>query len=457
MANKEEKLKRTIPLWMALWIGIGMIIGGDYFIVNAVIISGTGPSAFLAYILAGVLMMLVGLNYGELVAAIPKAGGEFNYVTRAFGDFIGWIFTWMYLLPGVVVIGVNAIILSDYTAMIYPPLEPFKWIIRIAVVLIFFYITYRGVELTSIVQSAFAIVLVTSLLVFAGIGIGHANLANLRPFLTHGHMGFLRTITFATLFYIGFDMVPQMAEEIKAPRKAMGKLTVYIVMAVGIVLTLSTLGAVISLSQSEIGTIVSKEWGLVVGFKKWIGHSGMVALIIGGGFTGAITTLLGCFYTASRGFYALGRAGRIPAFFSKIHPKYKTPYVATIVIMIVALIFCIVSKLVAWVSIDVLVIVAMYIMVVLSLIKLRKSEPSLERPFKVPGYPVLPVITVILSIFFLVIYIPGVPRASWIAIITAAVIGLIIWFGYWMRKPKSVREKYDKELNELEPYIKTEE
>jgi len=427
-------LKRQIGLLAVLLIGLGTVIGGDYFIVDPFIIAETGPSVYLAYAIAGIIMALVALCYSELMAMWPEAGGEFVYITRAFGTFVGWLVASVYWLAWLIVIGVNGIVIGDYMNMFFPWLPVPRWVWSELATIILGYVCYRGISLTSWVQGALAIGLVLAFLAYMGVGFAHFNPANLSPFFVGGWTGFWGAVAFATLFYVGFDCAPQLAEEMKLPKRKIALTALIIVFGVGILLVGTNAAAVVSAPYDDIVALTEKEWALPYLLKPWIGDLGVALITIPAGLLGALTTALGCYIVASRLMFAFARAGRLPKMFAHIHPKYSSPDYAALFVLAVGVIATWIRELLVWVAIDVIIMLFTYIMVALSLIMLRVKHPDYERPYKCPGYPVTPLLVIGLCGYLLYHFYNIAPLEAWLLVIGWAIIMTIIYFIYG--KPK---------------------
>ena len=426
-------LRKEVGLLGLVAFGVGTIIGGDYLVVNSFIISSTGASVVLAYMLAGVLILVVALNYCELMVAMPYAGAEYVYISEAFGSTAGFILGWLAVLGWSIAIGINGIVIGDFMSVYIPEAVVPRWVWSVISVMVVWYLNHRGIRLASLAEVITTLGLVFALLAYAFVGFTHMEVSNLTPFFVNGFSGFLYATAFATLFYLGFNMVAQLAEEAKIPRRELWKVIVYVIVGVALVLVITNLSTVLMAPYSSIVNVASSEWPLSVLLKPFIGDLGVALVTLFAVFLGALTTMMGCYVVSARFIFAFARGGLLPKTFMKLHPKYGSPYVALLVGLGAGLIGSFIRRLIDYASLLVVMSLVAFILVALSLMWLRRKKPNLERPFKVPLYPITPVATMVFASILLVAFITELSFDMVVLIIAWLVLGYLIMKLYTRR------------------------
>ena len=422
----SSSLRKEVGLLGLLAFGIGTIIGGDYLIVNSFIIASTGASVVLAYMLAGVLILIVALNYCELMAAMPYAGAEYVYISEAFGPAAGFILGWLAVLGWSIAIGINGIVIGDFMSIFIPEATVPRWVWSVISVVIVWYLNHRGIRLASLAEIITTLGLVLVLLAYAFIGFTHMSISNLTPLFVNGFSGFLYATAFATLFYLGFNMVAQLAEEAKIPRRELWKVVIYVIVGVALVLIITNLSTVLMAPYDSIVNVASNEWPLSVLLKPFIGDLGVALVTLFAVFLGALTTMMGCYVVSARFIFAFARSGLLPKTFMKLHPKYGSPYVALLVGLVAGLIGSFIRRLIDYASLLVVMSLVAFILVALSLMQLRRKKPNLERPFKVPLYPLVPIAAIVFALTLLAAFITQLSFDMIILIVIWLILGYLI-------------------------------
>lgn len=428
MEKGIANLKKEVTLIMILCMGVGTIIGGDYLIVAPFIIEASGPSTFLAYLCAGVVVILIGLCYGELLASMPKVGGEYIYVSRAFNKFVGWVFASVAWLCWMMVIGVSGIVIGDYMYSFFPSLAIPRWVWGVTSVLLIGYVNYCGIKLSGIIEVILTISMTLALIAFAAGGFVGANPVNLTPFFVKGIPGFLGAVAFAVLFYLGFQMAVQVAEELKMPTKEMGKLIIYIVVIVGSVLVVTTLSAVLCAPYTDIVALTKEELPVSQIIIPYVGKGGFTVITLFAGLFGALTTMLGAYIVTPRLALAFARDGILPKVFGEIHHKYGVPHYGIFLAGAIGLAGVFIRELIDWVQVIVLIALFGAALVSLTLLVLRKKEPTMERPFRTPWVPYLPILVIVVSIILFFAMITMIKPSAYILPGAWLIASILVYF-----------------------------
>jgi len=442
--DKEPNFLRVLGRRDALALAFGAMIGWSWVVLSGTWIESAGSiGAITAFLLGGGIMLVIGLTYAELASALPFAGGEHVYSHRALGAGFSFICTWAIILGYVSVVTFEAVALPTVLDSIIPGLDKFflwqiagwdvylSWVlVGVAGAVAMTVLNIRGVRMAAIVQSAVVIVilLVGGLFIAGSLVVG--DIANMEPLFVDGLSGVTLVLVMVPFMFVGFDTIPQAAEEIDLPYKDIGSVLMLSVAMAIAWYGLIVLGVSLLLNEDIFGTteIIAAEANSVI-----FGEAGRLAML-GAGLAGIVTSWNAFIVGGSRAIYALARANLLPAALSKLHPKYRTPYNAILLIGGLSIIGPFFGRpvLVWLVDAGGLGIVIAYAMVALSFLILRRKEPNLERPYKVPFGNFIGILALILSISLGFLYMPGSPSAliwpqEWIIIIGWSILGVILF------------------------------
>ena len=442
--DKEPNFLRVLGRRDALALAFGAMIGWSWVVLSGTWIESAGSiGAITAFLLGGGIMLVIGLTYAELASALPFAGGEHVYSHRALGAGFSFICTWAIILGYVSVVTFEAVALPTVLDSLIPGLDKYflwqiagwdvylSWVlVGVAGAVAMTVLNIRGVRMAAIVQSAVVIVilLVGGLFVSGSLVVGDT--ANMEPLFVDGLSGITLVLVMVPFMFVGFDTIPQAAEEIDLPYKDIGSVLMLSVAMAIAWYGLIVLGVSLLLNEDGFGTteIIAAEANSVI-----FGEAGRLAML-GAGLAGIVTSWNAFIIGGSRAIYALARANLLPAALSKLHPKYRTPYNAILLIGGLSIIGPFFGRpvLVWLVDAGGLGIVIAYAMVALSFLILRRKEPNLERPYKVPFGNFIGMLALILSISLGFLYMPGSPSAllwpqEWIIIIGWSILGVILF------------------------------
>lgn len=434
-----------------LALAFGAMIGWGWVVTTGIWINEAGSlGAILAFLIGGIMVIFVGLTYAELAAAMPLVGGEFVYTYKAMGRVMSFITTWAIIFGYVSVVAFEAVALPTVFEYLVPNFsQGYLYTIQgwdvtltwagtgIIGSILIAWVNYRGIKLTSFIN-----VVLTSLIIIAGIllitGSGFSGTTeNMQPFFENGFPGLLTVIVMTPFMFVGFDVIPQASEEINLPKKRIGQLLIFSVILAVIWYVAIIFGVSRMMTPSELATT---DLATADAMGKAFGGSQLMAnILVLGGIGGILTSWLGFYVGGSRAIYALAKAGMLPKFLGELHPKYRTPHKAIILIAIMSTLAPLLGRpaLVWFVDAGGIGLVIGWSMVALSFIILRKKAPEMERPFKLPGGTILGWIATISAFGIATLYLPGMPSAlgvpEWIIIGFWFLIG-IVFYNYSMKK-----------------------
>ncbi|MCY9373841.1 amino acid permease [Bacillus sp. T17B1] len=431
----KNSLKQVLGATDLILLGIGCIIGTGIFVLTGIVASEhAGPALVLSFIISGIVCAFAALCYSELASSLPATGSAYTYSYIAFGELVAWITGWALILEyGMAASAVASGWSSYFQGLLngfglYLPtaltsgynLEKgtFIDVPAIVIILTLTFLLSKGVRELTRVNSTMVIIKVGAVLLFIAVGVWYVQPDNWAPFMPFGFSGVAAGAATVFFAYLGFDVVSTAAEEVKNPQKNMpiGIIaSLLICTALYMIVTLVLTGIV---PYTELNVKNPVAFALNYIHQDWV--AGFISL---GAITGMTTVLMGMIYAQTRLFFAMSRDGLFPKVLNKVNAKSDTPVVTTWVTGILVAIFGGViplNKLAEMVSMGTL---GAYIIVSLGVLSLRKTNPDLSRPFKVPFLPVITILTV-LSCGYLILNLSAV---TWIACGAWFLIGLIIY------------------------------
>ena len=426
MENKKSSdFDKVLGAWDILVIAFGAMIGWGWVVSSGSWIESGGViGAALGFVVGGIMVFFVGLTYAELTAAMPQCGGEHVFSYKAMGPIGSYICTWAIILGYVSVACFEACALPTIITYIYPDfLQGYlytvagfdiyaSWLaVAVIVALIITYINIRGVKTAAILQTILTVVIgaVGILLIVASAIKGIP--ANLEGQIFSSDAGVVRSVFKVALltpfFFIGFDVIPQAAEEINVDLKKIGKILILSIVLAVVFYALVIIGVGYVMPVSEIAASIAGS-GLVTAdaMAKAFNSSMMSKVVIVGGMCGIVTSWNSFLMGGSRAMYSMAESYMIPKCFAKLHPKYKTPVNALYLVGALTVLAPFAGrKMLVWiVDAGNFGCCVAYCLVAVSFLILRKKQPDMVRPYKVPCYKFVGVMAVLMSGFMVVCY-----------------------------------------------------
>jgi basic amino acid/polyamine antiporter, APA family len=468
--DSEKGLKRTLTAGSLVALGIGAIIGAGLFVRTAsAAAQNAGPSVTLGFILAAIGCALAGLCYAELSSSIPISGSAYTYTYATMGELVAWIIGWDLVLEYAVGAATVGIAWSEYlnnllvNVMHWKPIA-YEWchspfqvsaegvrgfinLPALGIVSLLSLLLIRGTQESAVVNSIIVIAKVAIVILIIVIGWGFINPANHDPYIpaatqyvdpagiSHNFGGFWGIVGAAGVVFfafIGFDAVSTAAQEAKNPKRDM-PIGILGSLAVCTILYILFAHVLTGVATVEDFRTTGKEASVAFAIEKymlgygWLGKLVTVAILAG--FSSVILVML---LGQSRVFYSMSRDGLLPKMFSDVHPKFKTPYKANLIILVLVGLFA------AFVPGDVvgdmtsIGTLFAFCLVCVGVIILRKTDPDLPRQFKTPLVPFIPILGVAACLLMMM----GLGWTNWMRLLGWLAIGFIIYFGYSARNSK---------------------
>ena len=469
--DAAQPLKRVLGAVDLTLLGIGAIIGTGIFVLTGQAAAAhSGPAVVLSMIVAGIASALAAICYAEFASSVPVAGSAYTYGYATLGELIAWIIGWDLVLEyalgaATVAVGWSGYIVSllaDFGIQ-FPPLfsaapgtavvladgSTVTALFNLPAILISALATWIlviGIQESARVNAVIVFVKVAVVLLIIGLGGMFINADNWRPFIPEntgtfgefGWSGVLRGAGVIFFAYIGFDAVSAAAQESRNPQRDMprGIIGSLVICTVLYVLVSGVMVGLVPYQQlgvpAPMAVAVDAARVQATG-SAWQSILDVMPFVVKlGAIMGLSSTIIVQMMAQPRIFFAMSRDGLLPEWASRIHPRYRTPHLTTIItggIVMFASGFTSIGVLGELVSIGTLFA---FVIVSIGVIVLRKSRPDLERPFRTPFVPALPVASALVSFALML----ALPWSTWERLIIWMVLGLVIYFVYGRRHSK---------------------
>ncbi|MCU0233978.1 MAG: amino acid permease [Thermoanaerobaculales bacterium] len=454
-------LRRTLGAWELTALGIGAIIGAGIFATVGTAAAGdaarpgAGPGIVLSFVLTAAVCGLAALCYAELAAMVPISGSAYTYAYVGLGELVAWIIGWDLIIEYAVGNVAVAISWSGYFCELLRGLglEVPRWLatdLRTAlsspeilagaphlggipivfnlpaagIVLLLTWVLVYGIRESSRLNIAMVVVKLGVLVFFVAVGCFYVQPENWTPFLPNGFHGVWAGAAIVFFAYIGFDAVSTAAEETRdpgrnMPRGIIGSLAISTAVYVVVAVVLTGMVPWFDLHTAEPLAVAMNRYSL-----------GWAAGIVAVGSVAANTAVLLVFQLGQpRIFFSMSRDGLLPPVFAKVHPKHRTPHVATIITGLAVAAFASFANIEEMVDLTNIGTLFAFAIVSAGVIFLRASEPDAPRPFRVPFVPFLPLLSMAACLFLAA----GLPWVTWLRFAGWLGLGLLIYVLYGRR------------------------
>ena len=480
MSQKEQvTLARTLGYFDATMIGVGAMIGAGIFVLTGLAVGEAGPGALLAFALNAVVTLITAFTYAELASAIPEAGGGYAFAKHAFPGLLGFISGWMLWFAYSVACALYAVGFGGYfMELLHSYAQPISEMLvgllghRGSVALITFVISgffislnVFGAAVTGKAENIITMAKIVVLGIFAVFGVIAITrqptlfVDNFTPFLPKGFGGVIVTMGLTFIAFEGYDLIATVSEEIKDPTRNIPKATftsLAIAVLIYLLIILVSLGAVdpstfvdvfgkqpaelgipgaqiLDPSDPAINTTweilgIYKETGIVRAAENFMPAVG-VLIIVFGGLLSTMSALNATVMASSRVAFSMGRERMLPNVLATIHPLRRTPHIAVLVTGLIFVGMAVILPIEVVGSAASVLFLLSFALVNAALIVLRNTEPALARGFKVPFFPWLPGLGIVINLalaFYQIVFQP----VAWAVSLVWIGVGGVIYFVY---------------------------
>lgn len=438
-------LLRVLGRRDVLAIAFGAIIGWSWVLLTGRWVETAGSlGAVTAFAVGGIAMIFVGLTYAELASAMPEAGGEHVYSLRALGPGLSFVCSWALVLAYMTVVAFEAVAIATGIEYLVPGFTQgylwsfagsdvwLSWVVTgMAGAAILTWVNVRGVRPAAVLQKVVTLAILLSGILFVTGTLPAGDTANLQPLFHDGVAGTLSVLIMVPMMFIGFDVVPQAAGEIRLPQRLIGTLLVVAVVMALLWYIAMILGVAVTYPVSELPDLrmatadaAARAWG-----GDWAGLA-----LVAGGIAGILSSWNAFIVGASRLLYAMARDGLLPAWLGDLHPRYHTPHKAVLFVGGVSFVAPLFGREILVWCIDAggFSVVIAFALVAVSFLVLRRREPEMSRPFRAGQGPFVGWLALLLSCGLFLVYLPGSPAAliwpyEWAIVAGWLILGIIFW------------------------------
>ncbi|KRL05665.1 APC family permease [Liquorilactobacillus oeni] len=438
---KDRRLIKSMNGFDLIALGVGAVIGAGIFVLPGTVAAlHTGPGIVLSFILAAIVCSTAAMCYAEFSSALPIAGSAYSFGNVVFGEIIGWFLGWALILEYMLAVAAVSTSWAAYfnsllagfgihlpravSGYFDPANGTYVNIIAILVVFLISFILSKGVKTSIRLNNIIVVIKIAIIFIFLLVGFFYVKPANWSPFLPFGSNGVLTGASLVFFAYLGFDAISASAAEVKEPHKNMPLGIIGTLVICTILYTLVSIVLTGMVSYKRLNVADPVAFALRVVHQNWI--AGIISL---GALAGMFTMMVTMIYSSSRLIYSIGRDGLLPKALGKIDSKHHTPNNSMLVVTIIIAFmggFVSLNQLTNLVNIGTLIA---FTFISLGVLPLRKRKDIPNDGFKVPFYPVLPLISFGLCVFMLT----KLPSETWIASIIWFVIGMGIYFTYGIK------------------------
>ena len=405
--NNAPHLEITLSPFMLWGLGVGYVISGMYFGWNLGLEKGGTLGMAVATAFITLMYFTFTFSYAELACAIPKAGGVFDYAGRAFGNNVGFVAGIAQCIEFIFAPPAIAFAIGAYLNAFFPDVP----ILLSAIVayLLFTGLNMYGVRAAASFETLITLFAVAELLLFSALTLPHFEFRHLQHHaLPNGWGGMLAAIPFAIWFFLGIEGVANVAEETPNPQRNISRgfgaaIVTLIILCVLVFVTASGVAGweAIVYKNGVSGDTSDSPLPLALA-QVMTTDNAFYHLLITVGLFGLVASFHGLILAAGRSTYEMGRVRNLPTSLGNISPRFHTPVNALAVNMLLGIVALLSGKTAEIITIAVFGALTLYIIAMFAVLRLRQAEPDLVRPFRVPLYPIFPLIALSIALLSLV-------------------------------------------------------
>jgi APA family basic amino acid/polyamine antiporter len=451
----SKALRRSLSAWDLTLLGIGAIIGTGIFVLTGTAAANqAGPAITMSYLAAGLACAFAALCYAEFASMIPIAGSAYTYAYATLGELVAWMIGWDLILEYAVGSMTVAIGWSGYMQRLLagfgitlpaalgaaPPVGIIN-LPAVIIVLLIMVLLVVGIRESARFNAVMVAIKMVAVLFFLAAGAAYVKPANWEPFAPYGWPGIMAAAAVVFFAYIGFDAVSTTAEEAKNPQRDLpiGIIASLVVCTILYLLVGGVLTGIVPVVEyraiaDALPGVPMVEQGESVKFLNApvafalsvIGQDWAAGLVSAGAVAGITSVLLVMLMSQPRIFFAMSRDNLLPQGVSKVHPRFQTPYITTIITCVLVAFVAGVTQIQVVGEMTSIGTLFAFVVVCSAVLMLRAKRPEAKRPFRVPFGPIFPVLG-ILSCAYLML---SLPVLTWVRFLVWLDIGMVIYWFY---------------------------
>lgn len=469
-----HRLKKVLGAWNVTALGIGAIIGAGIFATVGTAAAGdaarpgAGPALVLSFVLTAVACGFAALCYAEFAAMIPVSGSAYTYAYATLGEFVAWIIGWDLIIEyavGNVAVAISwgnyfktllsgfGIVIPDWLSTDYRTAARIPGLFESAphifgIPIVFNVLAFGIVALLTIVlvigirESAsinFAMVVLKLIVLgfFVFVGWSYMRAENFRPFMPNGWAGVQAGAAIVFFAYIGFDAVSTVAEETRNPSRDLpiGIIGSLVISTIVYILVAAVFTGIIpyDVLKQKLATEQAEPLTMALEYANIERWGNLFVGIVAFGSVVAHTAVLLVFQLGQpRIFFSMARDGLLPASFAKVHPRFRTPHVTTILTGAAVGLCAMFTSIDEMVDLTNIGTLFAFILVCVGILILRHREPDRPRAFRVPWSPYIPILGVLACLYLML----GLPWVTWIRFGLWLAVGMLVYFSYGFRRSR---------------------
>jgi len=458
----EVTLSREMNLFTVTMIGVGGMIGAGIFVLTGIAAGEAGAAVILVFLLNGLVTSLTAMSYAELGSVLPGAGGGYIFIKEAMGGTAGFLAGWMSWFAQAVAGSLYGLAFGRFAAELieltaFPnfglTVDQLSLVFMTIIIITFIFINSWGASeiaaagniLTLTKIAILGVLVAFGLAAIAGTDLSQAEIST--DFFSHGVIGVLSAMGLTFIAFEGYEIIAQSGEEVINPKRNI-PIAIFVSIAIAVVIYILVAFVAMGATTAPAGITVSAYLGeqgevAIIEVASQVFPFGIGALVLLiAGLASTTSALNATTYAASRVSFAMGRESNLPSLFAKVHPRRHTPYWAVVFtgILMIAMGWTLpIADIAAAASIMFLLL---FMQVNLAVLFLRRSRPELDRGFKVPLFPFLPLVAIVTNAL-LALSLFGFSTVAWYFVIGWTLIGALAYFAYFsrieaMEKPKEI-------------------
>jgi amino acid transporter/nucleotide-binding universal stress UspA family protein len=445
----DVHLSREMSVFSVTMIGVGAMIGAGIFVLTGIAAGVAGPALILVFLLNGVVTLFTAMAYAELGSCFHDAGGGYLWIKQGLPQPNGFLSGWMSWFAHAVACSLYAlgfgaycghVLTEGFGARIPELLLPLDKLLALVACIIFAYINFRGASETGKMGNIVTIAKVLVIGLFIAFGLATMSgrpgwQAEFKPFLPGGMSAVFMAMGLTFIAFQGYEVIAQCSEEIIDPRRNIPRavfMALLIVVPIYVLVAITALGAISGHGLPTWQYLgAQKEIAMVEAAKQFLPGGAVIFLV--GGLLSTLSALNATIYSSSRVAFAMGRDANLPDFFARVHAKKRTPHLAILASTFIVVAMALLLPIEDVASAADLMFLLIFMQVNVVVIRLRKKRPDLDRGFRVPFMPVIPIVGIATQVFIAVYLIRYSPKAF----VTAALwigVGAIVHYLYASKK-----------------------